>query len=228
MNCLAHAYRFLHDPYLAAGTGVPDWLSMADRKTRVRRKEVNAFLLHQSDSSDQRSHIKPLATGILQHIADDDWFHVTPAFATLNQQFSAEIAACLGTEDGHRSGFLAHILVELLLDSAIAEEHPSALPEYYRALEEIDPARIQQTINQIARRPTDRLIYFLPVFRQEKFLYDYLEDRTLLRRLNGIMQRVGLPALPTDLLSTIAASRSIVRKNRVGLLTASALGTSAQ
>ena len=28
MNYFAHALPFLDDPYLAAGTGVPDWLSV--------------------------------------------------------------------------------------------------------------------------------------------------------------------------------------------------------
>ena len=40
MNYFAHAYRFLDDPYFAAGTGVPDWLAVADRNVRVRQKHA--------------------------------------------------------------------------------------------------------------------------------------------------------------------------------------------
>ena len=39
MNYFAHALPFLDDdPYFVAGTGVPDWLSVADRDVRVRLK----------------------------------------------------------------------------------------------------------------------------------------------------------------------------------------------
>ena len=32
MNYFAHGVRFLEDPYFLAGTAVPDWLSVVDRR----------------------------------------------------------------------------------------------------------------------------------------------------------------------------------------------------
>ena len=44
MNYFAHGLRFLNRPYFLAGTAVPDWLSVADRATRMHSKRVFRFL----------------------------------------------------------------------------------------------------------------------------------------------------------------------------------------
>src|SRR5262245_50971039 len=36
MNYLAHGWRFVGQPYVLAGTAAPDWLSVIDRKIRLR------------------------------------------------------------------------------------------------------------------------------------------------------------------------------------------------
>ncbi len=40
MNYFAHGYRFIDDPYFMAGTALPDWLSVADRRVRIRPKHL--------------------------------------------------------------------------------------------------------------------------------------------------------------------------------------------
>ena len=40
MNYLAHGWRFANDPYFLAGTAAPDWLSVIDRKTRLRSRKA--------------------------------------------------------------------------------------------------------------------------------------------------------------------------------------------
>ena len=42
MNYFAHGHRFVDDPYFLAGTAVPDWLSVVDRKVRVRAAQRDA------------------------------------------------------------------------------------------------------------------------------------------------------------------------------------------
>ena len=44
MNYFAHAIPFLDNAYLTAGTGVPDMLTVVDRRVRVRSKHVTPFL----------------------------------------------------------------------------------------------------------------------------------------------------------------------------------------
>ena len=75
MNYFAHALPFLDRPYFVAGTAVPDWLAVADRKVRLRSKHVEAFL------DDADPYVAEVAAGILQHLRDDARFHATRAFA---------------------------------------------------------------------------------------------------------------------------------------------------
>jgi hypothetical protein len=220
MNCLSHAYRFLHDPYLAAGTCVPDWLGMVDRKTRVRRN--GAWWI--ADAAEETPATRSIARGIVQHLEDDEWFHRGRAFVELSMLVGDQIAECLAGDRGIRSGFLGHVLVELLLDSAVAERHPGALDDYYRVMAEVDPRTLQDAVNQIAAKPTDRLEGFMPRYLKERFLYDYLEDRTLLRRLNGVARRVDLPELPDSMLGVIGAARPLVRRRQDELLDVNSCG----
>jgi hypothetical protein len=212
MNYLAHGYRFTDRPYLMAGTAIPDWLSVVDRRVRARSKGALPLV----DDADAR--VAEIARGIVQHHADDAWFHQTPAFAALSWQFTAQIRDVLGRDDGLRPSFLGHILVELLLDAAIAEEQPGIVAAYYAALETVDAQLVQDVVNRVAAVSTPDLPKFIDLFRRHRFLFDYAADDKLLFRLNQVMQRVRLAALPSELLHILPAMRASVRQRRRELL----------
>jgi hypothetical protein len=212
MNYLAHGWRFAHEPYVLAGTAVPDWLNVIDRKMKVRSKTAALFLEHEDPAT------AAVARGIVQHHQDDAWFHETPAFQRLNAEFSRQLAEVLPGDEGFRPWFLGHILVELLLDATLVEEDPQRLDAYYAALAALDPAATQSAVNAIATKTTDRLAVLLPRFLAERFLYDYLDDGKLLSRLNAVMRRVGLPQLPGEVAALFAAMRQDVHKARDELL----------
>src|SRR5262245_28151325 len=125
MNYLAHGWRFTGDPYFLAGTAAPDWLSVIDRKTRLRSRTAAEFV------ADPDPITAAVARGIVQHHADDAAFHALPAFNELNLAFAIEIRDALPGDEGFRPSFLGHILVELLLDSVLSEENPQRLDNYY-------------------------------------------------------------------------------------------------
>jgi len=211
MNYFAHGRDFVDQPYVLAGTAVPDWLCVADRAVRVRSKDAAPLA---ADADDQAAAV---AAGIVRHCDDDRWFHATRTFAELSLQIAKMARAALPDDEGMRPSFLGHILVELLLDAALTEQDSARLQAYYDALDEVDPAAVQATVNRIARRPTDRLALFIPIFRRERFLWDYLDDGKLLARLNQVMCRVKLPALPAGFVDVLTAARVLVR-DRAGEL----------
>jgi hypothetical protein len=213
MNYLAHGWRYAHEPYLLAGTAVPDWLNVIDRKIKVRSRTATLFLEHDDPAT------RSIARGIVQHHRDDAWFHDSPAFTRLSAEFSRQLAAVLPGDEGFRPWFLGHILVELLLDAALIEEDSRRVDDYYAALAALDPAVTQTAVNAIATKTTDRLEPLLPRFLAERFLYDYLDDGKLLFRLNGVMRRVGLPLLPLEVTGLFAGMRQSVRQARDELLT---------
>src|SRR6185437_2872330 len=63
MNYLAHGWRFAAEPYVLAGTAAPDWLSVIDRKTRLRSRTAAQFV----DDADPV--LAAVARGVVQHHA---------------------------------------------------------------------------------------------------------------------------------------------------------------
>jgi hypothetical protein len=212
MNYFAHGRRFVHDPYLLAGTALPDWLNVVDRKVKVRSKHAEAFL----DDSDPRQ--RSLARGVIQHHFDDGWFHNQRAFQELCWQFTVGVRDALPPDDSFRPSFLGHILVELLLDAALIEAEPSLLDAYYDAIEALDPQELAVAVNRMAPRPVERLAELLPLFSRERFLSDYQDDGRLCYRLNQVLSRVGLPRLPAEFTDFLPSARAEVYARAAELL----------
>jgi hypothetical protein len=212
VNYFAHALPFLDRPYFVAGTAVPDWLAVADRKVRLRSKHVEAFL------DDIDPCVADVAAGILQHLRDDAQFHATRAFAETSLELTVQVRDALGDETGLRPAFLGHLLVELLLDAALIIDDPGRLTVYCRVLEEADAPRVEAAVNRMAPRPTERLAVFIDLFRRECILWDYLEDGKLMVRLNQIMRRVRLEPLPGQFAAVLPAARQLVAERKSLLL----------
>lgn len=213
--------RFLDRPYFLAGTAVPDWLSVADRGVRLRPRHVAPF----ADTSGTPE--AELAAGILQHHEDDDWFHRTEAFYRTTGEITRRFRELLNGDDGHRPAFLGHITAELLLDAVLIERHPILLDAYYEVLARVDPGAVERSVNRMARRTTSRLSPFIPAFRREEFLRDYLQPHRLRFRLNQVLRRVKLKPLPGGADAVLRSARGLVEAHRESLLPAERFGTAA-
>jgi hypothetical protein len=163
--------------------------------------------------------VAALARGVQRHHADDAWFHSTPAFAELSWQFAARLREVLGPDEGLRPSFLGHILVEILLDASLIARHGDRLEQYYEAVDAIDPVVIEAAVNRMAQKTAVRLAGFLPLFVRERFLSDYSDDGKLCYRLNQVMRRVRLPALPERLKDFLPEARRAVDARHMDLLT---------
>jgi hypothetical protein len=219
MNYLAHGCRFLDRPWFVAGTAVPDWLSVADRRVRMRPRFVEPRVTGDGTPAAE------VAAGVARHLADDDWFHATPAMFEVTARLGGMLRDTIGT-DGFRCGFLGHVLTEMLLDTVLARRVPDLLPRYYAALDEVDPHVVQRAVNAMSPRPdTDRLVPFVDGFRRVRFLEDYLEPARLLYRLEQVVARVGLPPLPGIVERVVAEGEPIVAEALPGLLPPERFGT---
>ncbi len=213
MNYFSHGWRFVDDPYFLAGVCVPDWLGVVNRKMRVRSRHAEPF------TADADPRVAALARGVMQHHHDDDWFHGTRAFAEVSLALAVALRQVLPEGDGHRRGFLGHILVEILLDAILVDEDPQLLHAYYAALSRLDGTVVEDAVNRMATVPSDRLKLLVPRFVAEGFLWDYGDDDKLIYRLNQVLLRVKLPALPAEFRQTLPAARALVRERRNELLT---------
>lgn len=212
MNYFAHAVRHLDRPLFLAGLALPDWLSVVDRQVRLRAKAIEEHR-HRLSADEWE-----IAAGVLQHLDDDRWFHGTEGFYRVTGLVAAEFRRVLGNDDQWQCGFLGHVVTELLLDAVLSERHGQLLDLYYERMTLWDGQQIQAVVKLLATRETSRLADFIGLFIQERFLFDYGNDTSLLRRLNQVMRRVQLPVLPAVTREALAASRQLVRANVDALL----------
>jgi hypothetical protein len=214
LNYFTHAIRYLDRPYFAAGVCVPDWLSVVDRKARVRGRRIAEEL--PTLSGDEYE----IAVGIQKHLDDDRWFHGTEAFYDVSGQIARSFRDDLPEDDSWRCGFLGHIVMELLLDSALIEDQPERLEQYYDVLREVDLQKVQGVVSSLATKEVTELARLIELFTKERFFEDYLGNEGLLFRLNQVMKRIKLEPLPESTLRTLEFGRSVVRANVHELLPA--------
>ncbi len=214
MNYLAHAVRFLDRPEFVAGAALPDWLSVVDRKVRLRPKHVEPWFDHEDRV------LAEVARGVAQHHHDDGWFHSSRGFVEVSGELARMFHAAVGQEDGFRCWFLGHIVTEMLIDSVLIDEEPARLQNYYDTLEQIDPEAVQAAVNRMSPKPTQNLPMFIRMFRRERFLFDYQESPRLLVRLNQVLWRVKLVPLPENCVDVLDAGRQLVRSRLDDLLPA--------
>jgi hypothetical protein len=211
MNYFAHGIRFLDRPWFLAGTALPDWLSVVNRRVRLRPKALVPL-------ADGSSSIEAeLAAGALKHFEDDRWFHKTRAFAEATGQLTRIFRDYMGPGDGFRCGFLGHIASELILDAILIEKYPKRLDLYYEVLQQLDGRRLSAAVTVLAGQPVD-LEPWLPQFCEMQFLRDYAAPRRLAFRLNQVMRRVKLEPLPAGIEEPLATARGVVAAFADGLL----------
>ena len=128
-------------------------------------------------------------------------------------QFSLSLRDMLGDDAGLRPGFLGHILVEILLDAHLIRRFPDGMSLHYAQLRKVDWDRVQQAVNMMAVRPTDRIARFLARYSEAEYMADYQQDGRLLYRLNQIMMRVKLAPLDDRLLDWLPQARDTVGRH---------------
>lgn len=206
MNYLGHGYKYLDDPFFLAGTALPDWLNVVHRKIRVREKVASEWIDHDDDR------IARFARGVVQHHRDDHWFHQQPAFLELNQRFLRDIRGYMPDANGMAVWFLAHILVEILIDATLDQTNDGLLDEYYSSIGTVEAEFVEALVNRMTGRKADRLAWMIGKFNEVRFLEDYRDDVDLLYRLNQVMGRVQLEPLSDNLTEYFPTARTLVAK----------------
>lgn len=212
MNYFAHAIRFLDRPVFAVATGLPDMLSVIDRKMRLRARRLEPF----ADASG--SFESEVAAGAMQHLEDDRWFHTTRAFVETSAELTNLFRTVLGEEDRMRCPFLGHIVTELQLDVVLMERYPDRLDRYYKLMSEVDSLAVETAVNQMATKTSDRLAWLIARFCDEQFMRCYPVPGRLRFRLNQVMLRVGLDQIPEAIEPLLETSQVIVRGRADDLL----------
>ncbi|MDA0659289.1 MAG: hypothetical protein O2931_05280 [Planctomycetota bacterium] len=212
MNYFAHGYRLIDEPYRLAGASIPDWLNVVDRSVRVRKRHAQPY---QTDGDKRMAEV---ATGVVRHHDDDQWFHATAAFVETCAELTRLLREHLPADDSMRLAFLGHVLVEMLLDATLIQQDPSRLEDYYTAMSAVDSACVEACVRRMTGKDAAGLSTFIQRFCEVQFLRDYSHDDRLVFRLNQIMGRVGLDTLPGQVMTMMPIARRLVESRWEELL----------
>jgi hypothetical protein len=215
MNYLAHSLRFLDDPYALAGACLPDWLRVVDRRARVHVHALDA-------TPPVHAHEVRLDHGVRAHHDDDLRFHTHATFEALTDTLVREVRA-LSDDPRFRASTIGHILAEMLLDAAILERAPTSGTRFYDALDELEGERIATFARERSGRPLPMMGALLRRFSDARFVLDYVQDEGVLRAMNGVLMRTGLPRMPDGFLDVVRAARPRVREAHLELIEAGIL-----
>jgi len=172
VNYLAHAWTLGEaSPELVLGAALPDLLGALDRRA-PRLGPVAASEL-------ERSGALELARGVRAHHAADVSFHALPAFREACATLRKELAPL--DLERVRGFFLAHLLLELLLDASLMERDELLEPRFHAALEAAPRER--------AAALSPGLDAWIVRFVRARFVRDYASDEGLVLRLEQVLSR---------------------------------------
>ena len=206
MNYLAHGVRSLGDAWLLAGTALPDWLRVLDRRLRISAERAAEC------GRDPDPQVAALARGVACHLDDDRAFHSSDAFHAATRDVAAVVRRLAADVPGLRASFVAHILVEVCLDAEIVRADPAVLDQYYEALGGLDADTVERATARLTPAPPERLARLIRAFVSSRFIGEYLDDAAAVRRLDAVFVRVRQPALGEALTALVPAARAIVRR----------------
>lgn len=138
--------------------------------------------------------------GFQQHLKADALFHNTEFFTgqTKNIRFVLERTGLV--QPGLRLFFVAHVLLEILLDRIIIKKYPEIPDRFYNDLDVIGEDTVSSFFANMDSQVPDRLFRMLARFKEHRYLYSYVDDERLFFALNRIMERGGQIPYPDSVL----------------------------
>ena len=188
MNFLSHYYidRIENKPYHNFGLILPDLMSMYKRKWKVSSRVMKENLTLQETQ---------IVTGVVKHNNLDGYFHNSDFFYKYTTAIK-EILQKNGVRyPEQRIHFVAHILLELLVDRVIIKKEKLILKEFYSELDQIDWNVLNDFLVKIKLDAVEGFYGYFVKFRRRKYLYKYANNFQVLFITNRILEKVNLPQI---------------------------------
>jgi hypothetical protein len=193
MNYLSHYYTDNDpgNPHFNFGLMLPDMLGAARRGW----KPVNGRLYSFDDPEAEL-----IWQGFQQHLRADSLFHNTAFFTTQTRSIRNILEQAGLVQPGLRLFFVAHVLLEIMLDRLIIKTHPHIPDRFYNDLDVVTEDTLSSFFTGMQSEIPERLFRILARFKEHKYLYSYVDDERLFFALNRIMERGGQVPYPDNML----------------------------
>lgn len=184
MNFLSHFYfdRETMDPHLVLGSVLPDLVKNA-RKEWIIHPEKNE---HQFTSN---AALSSILKGWNRHLEVDRQFHSSGFFKTHTEEIRTAIAPILINSPA-RAFFVAHIALELMLDSLLLTESIIQPDDFYRRVKESDKSAINLFLELNNITNTEIFFNFFEEFLEAEYLHTYAEAENIMYAISRICMRI--------------------------------------
>ena len=184
MNFLSHYYfeRDNQSSEEVLGTVLPDLVKNADKDWRIF-PEKNEITFIQDDE------LACILTGWKRHLEVDRYFHSSSFFKEHTQKLRIAVEEILKSSPA-RPFFIAHIALELMLDSLLLTENIVDTAGFYSHLGKSDKNTLRQFLDMNKLPDTDHFLEFLNGFITTAYLNSYRESQHIVYALNRICMRI--------------------------------------
>jgi len=183
MNFLSHFYfdRNTNDPNIVLGTLLPDLVKNA-------RKDWN-FHPEKKESLFSGAIERSILTGWKRHLAVDRHFHNSDFFLRHTKAIRVAIAPVL-VHSQVRPSFLAHIALEIMLDSILLTNNIVDADHLYANLRRSDRKALNNFLELNLMDDTVHFFKFFDKFLEVSYLNSYREAHHIMYALNRICMRI--------------------------------------
>lgn len=183
MNFLAHYHTTKPDieAYKLLGVLLPD---MVKNFTKLYNHQI------ENDFSSNVKEIQQMLEGIKLHMKGDDCFHNHSIFLDLESR-AKDILVAQEEISVQRKFIIAHVLVELMIDQYIVNNHPKSVDLLYEKLETVDMNSANLFFE--ALNTSENVTHFkqnFSNFMRIKFLYKLKENEGLIFTLNIVFGKL--------------------------------------
>lgn len=189
MNFVAHYYLDRHRPEseFAVGVATPDLMSIYNAALRVKYNQITSL----KDEVFEGEH-GTFVSGVVRHFDADRIFHTSDFFYEETKWLSNKFTTEGRGIEVPRKFFVAHVLLELIMDKVLIREHPGILDEYYAHFDNADPLEIKASTEFLVGHELPNYESFLRKFRENEYLFNYTEWNHILFVLKRILKRVNI------------------------------------
>ncbi|MEM6631205.1 MAG: hypothetical protein AAF694_16100 [Bacteroidota bacterium] len=189
MNFISHYFldRDKTSSFFFVGVSTPDLISNFD--SRIRLKESKLPLIVENDASEMELRFYQ---GVLRHFDVDKRFHSSQFFRQETRYLSSTLKRTFPDDSVNRGFFVAHILLELILDRVLIRRHNELLFSFYKHFDKTEIDELVALTEWVSQKKLPGYGEFLEKFAEKQFLYRYVDMRYLLRVIRKILNKVGI------------------------------------
>ncbi|MDQ2799807.1 MAG: hypothetical protein M3Y13_09210 [Armatimonadota bacterium] len=186
MNFLSHyalALRICpsaaHRPLFVAGNALPDLLPPATPRLRPKLLDVPTQMPEEA----------AVRAGVAVHLATDAAFHKTASFAEMQAEAADRLRQAGFKDMRVRVFFVAHILVELVLDAALLRADGDLADRFYADFCAADAGVVTRWAEAALGKPLPTLPAVLARFGAHQYLRHYSTDQGVAEGLTRVCGR---------------------------------------